>query len=590
MVFYCQEYEKKVQRTFFSVHDEPSADLCLHKNLHFNFLFGKIKKYEKRTEKERLQNGQGTGRGQRICRMENRHITLKKERKMIMKYVKKIVSVLVMAVMMVTMSVTAFAQESESGAEGSGSITIRNASKGVHYTIYKVFDAKVNADGTSVAYIKEELVKNPYFKKDSAGNISATDAIYEEGSQDKLSEGAIEWIKSNGKEICSKISNGSVLKITGLPYGYYYVSSTLKEGGAIMVTSVAPDVEIVDKNSNEPQWTPGDGENEGGKSIVLTGNKLVKENDVNIGEAVKFRLQINTSDYVGEKQIMEYIIEDDLPAGFEMKQITSVTVDGTQLGEFKGKQFPIRIPWADQTEKDGWKSRYNTGVKLVIDYTAVLNENAVLDGEGNRNCARFSWNYTDHDTAENPDQPDGSSTEDFTITDTYAIILQKVDDKGRSLTGVTFEVPFPISGENGVYTVRGGQTGTGEVEAGADGMVIIKGLKTGAYSIREIEAPEGYNRLTEPFIVTVEKTGASKTDSVVYLDENGNITDHEADVKVTYKNDDFAAKVQVVVNKSGKLLPGTGGIGETIFTVGGMLVAVMAGIILIVSKKYNKRV
>ena len=168
--------------------------------------------------------------------------------------------------------------------------------------------------------------------------------------------------------------------------------------------------------------------------------------------------------------------------------------------------------------------------------------------------------------------------------------MQKVDDKGRSLTGVTFEVPFPISGENGVYTVRGGQTGTGEVEAGADGMVIIKGLKTGAYSIREIEAPEGYNRLTEPFIVTVEKTGASKTDSVVYLDENGNITDHEADVKVTYKNDDFAAKVQVVVNKSGKLLPGTGGIGETIFTVGGMLVAVMAGIILIVSKKYNKRV
>ena len=121
-------------------------------------------------------------------------------------------------------------------------------------------------------------------------------------------------------------------------------------------------------------------------------------------------------------------------------------------------------------------------------------------------------------------------------------------------------------------------------------MVIIKGLKTGAYSIREIEAPEGYNRLTEPFIVTVEKTGALKTDSVVYLDENGNITDHEADVKVTYKNDDFAAKVQVVVNKSGKLLPGTGGIGETIFTVGGMLVAVMAGIVLIVSKKCSKRV
>ena len=507
-----------------------------------------------------------------------------------MKYVRKIVSVLVMAVMMVTMSVTSLAQESESGAEGPGSITIMNASKGVHYTIYKVFDAKVNEDGTSVSYIKGELAENPYFKKDSVGNITATDAIYEAGSQDKLSEGAIEWIKANGREICSKISNGSTLKITGLPYGYYYVSSTLKEGGAIMVTSVAPDVEIVDKNSSEPQWTPGDGDNAGGKSIVLAGNKLVKTNDVNIGETVKFRLQINTSDYVGEKQIMEYIIEDDLPAGFEMKQITSVTVDGMQLSEFKGKKFPIRIPWADQMEKDGWKSRYNTGVKLVVDYIAVLNENAVMDGEGNRNCARFSWNYTDHDTAENPDQPDGTSTEDFTTTDTYAIILQKVDDKGRALTGVEFEVPFPVSGGNGVYTVLGGQTGTSEVEAGTDGTVIIKGLKKGEYSIREIKAPEGYNRLTEPFTVTVEKTGATKTDSVVYLDENGNITANEADIKVTYKNDDFAAKVQVIVNKSGKLLPGTGGIGETIFTAGGVLVAVMAGIVLAVSKIRRKRV
>ncbi len=45
--------------------------------------------------------------------------------------------------------------------------------------------------------------------------------------------------KENGKEVCSKTSDGSILKITGLPYGYYYVTSTLKDGGMIMVTSVA---------------------------------------------------------------------------------------------------------------------------------------------------------------------------------------------------------------------------------------------------------------------------------------------------------------------------------------------------------------
>ena len=123
-----------------------------------------------------------------------------------------------MAVTIVGMSMTAFAQESVSGAGGNGSITIENASKGIVYSIYKVFDAKVNAERTSVAYSTKNFVDNPYFEKDSVGNISAKKEAYKTG--------AIEWIKENGTKICSKTSDGSILKITGLPYGYYYVTST----------------------------------------------------------------------------------------------------------------------------------------------------------------------------------------------------------------------------------------------------------------------------------------------------------------------------------------------------------------------------
>ena len=234
-----------------------------------------------------------------------------------MRQLRRLLSVLVMAVTIVGMSMTAFAQESVSGAGGNGSITIENASKGIHYTIYKIFDAKVNAEGTSVAYTKKDISENPYFKKDSAGNITATEDAYEAGSKEQLSEGAIAWIKENGKEVCSKTSDGSILKITGLPYGYYYVTSTLKDGGMIMVTSVAKDAQIVDKNSKEPQWTPGNDGNAGGKSIVLDDGKQVKENNVSIGETVHFRLQINTSNYVADKQIKEFIIEDTLPIGFD---------------------------------------------------------------------------------------------------------------------------------------------------------------------------------------------------------------------------------------------------------------------------------
>ena len=373
-----------------------------------------------------------------------------------MRQLRRLLSVLVMAVTMVGMSATAFAQEKDSGVGGLGSLTIANASKGVVYSVYKVFDAKVNADGTSVAYTRKNLVDNPYFEKDSAGNVFTKEEAYRPESKEQLSEGAIEWIKKNGTEISSVTSDGSILKFTGLPYGYYYVTSTLKDGGMIMVTSVAKDAQIVDKNSKEPQWTPENDGNAGGKSIVLDDGKQVKENNVSIGETVHFRLQINTSNYVADKQIKEFIVEDTLPDGFDAAKITSVMIEEEPLEQFENTTFPVTIPWAADEGEGGWKNLYDTGARITIDYTAVLNDKAVIDGEGNKNSARFSWNYT-------TEEPGKSSIEDSTTTDTYAVVIQKVNEKGEALTGVEFEVPFPVQAEeeSGVYTVKGGQTGTG---------------------------------------------------------------------------------------------------------------------------------
>ena len=83
------------------------------------------------------------------------------------------------------------------------------------------------------------------------------------------------------------------------------------------------------------------------------------------------------------------------------------------------------------------------------------------------------------------------------------------------------EVPFPVQAEeeSGVYTVKGGQTGTGKVKVGSDGAVVIKGLKMGDYRVTETKAPEGYNKLTESFLVSAEKIRATRTDASTYLDE-----------------------------------------------------------------------
>ena len=117
---------------------------------------------------------------------------------------------------------------------------------------------------------------------------------------------------------------------------------------------------------------------------------------------------------------------------------------------------------------------------------------------------------------------------------------------------------------------------------------MIKGLKMGDYRVTETKALEGYNKLTESFLVSAEKIRATRTDASTYLDENGNVTESETGTKVTYTNEDFAAKVKVVVNKSGKLLPGTGGTGEMIFTVSGVLIAIVAGVVLLNTKRRKR--
>lgn len=91
-----------------------------------------------------------------------------------MKCTRKLASLLLALVMVFALATTAFAQD-VTVTGGTGSITISNAAKGETYTIYKLFDATVNADGSSIAYtgtIPESL--KAYFSEDTNDYISAT--------------------------------------------------------------------------------------------------------------------------------------------------------------------------------------------------------------------------------------------------------------------------------------------------------------------------------------------------------------------------------------------------------------------------------
>lgn len=500
-----------------------------------------------------------------------------------MKHARKLTSLLLALVMVFALAVTAFAQD-ETVTGGTGSITISNAAKGETYTIYKLFDATVSEDGKSIAYtgtVPDSL--KTYFTADTNGYISATaDATDGANMSDGLKTALKDWTKT-ATATTKATSDGSALNFNGLAYGYYVVTTT-QGNQVISVDSTMPDVTIVDKNSSAPK--------------DLT--KTASEDDVYIGDTVTYTVRFKTSNYYGAgkdaKEILSYTIEDTLPAFLSDVNVTSIIVDNdgkdtttndqaTVTTQFTDKK--IVIDWYDEA---GNKFLYNNGATVTITYTAVVTEKADIDGKGNTNKVTVTW------TTKNGTEPGPGELKQEETIYTYAIALKKVNNKGTALPGAVFEFPFYVKSDadtDGAYIYAGTTPGadiTNQITTPENGVIIVKGVKSGTYEIKEVTAPAGYNKLTAPVTVKAVKTSQTSTHTTVYLDENGNTTNTQTEktIEVKVDIDTIAATAVVVVNKAGTELPSTGGMGTTIFYVLGAVLVVGAGVLLVTKKRMSQ--
>ena len=502
-----------------------------------------------------------------------------------MKHARKLGSLLLALVMAFALAVTAFAQD-VTGTGGTGSITISNAAKGETYTIYKLFNATVNADGSSIAYtgtIPESL--SEYFKADENHYISATDkAKNGDNMSDGLKAALKTWTKTATKTESAE-SDGSALNFTKLDYGYYVVTTSQGEQ-LISVDSTMPNAKIVDKNSS----TPSD------LKKTATGST---DKSFSIGDTVTYTVSFKTSNYSGAgkdaKEIVSYTIEDTLPVFLKDVTVTSISVDNNVIHDQTGAtpQFDnkkIVIDWYDEDNK---QFRYNNGATITITYTAVVTEKAAIDGNGNANKVTVTW------TTKDGTQPEpGNKLDKEEIIYTYAIALKKVNDKGTPLPDAVFQFPFYVKTDpdatDGAYIYAGTTEAEGltnKITTPADGVIVVKGVKSGSYEIKEVTAPAGYNQLTAPVTVKAVKTGNTSTHTTVYLDEDGNTTDMKTEntIEVNVNIANIAATAVVVLNKAGAQLPSTGGMGTTIFYVLGSVLVIGAVVLLVTKKRMSTK-
>lgn len=495
-----------------------------------------------------------------------------------MKCTRKLASLLLALVMVFALATTAFAQD-VTVTGGTGSITISNAAKGETYTIYKLFDATVNADGSSIAYtgtIPESL--KAYFTADSNNYISATAAAKDGENMSEELKTALKTWTAAATATATATSDGSALNFKELAYGYYVVTTTQGEQ-VISVDSTMPDVTIVDKNSSTP------------KDL----SKTASSNDVSIGDTVTYTVSFKTSNYYGAgtnaKEIVSYTIEDTLPEFLSNVTVTSIIVDNDGNNATAGDQANVTAQFANKKIVIDWydevnnKFLYDNGATVTITYTAVVTDKAAIDGNGNTNKVTVTW------TTKGGDEPGPDKVETEETIFTYAIALKKVNNKGVALPGAVFEFPFYVKSTadaNGAYIYAGTTAGAGltnQITTPDSGVIVVKGVKSGSYEITEVTAPAGYNKLTAPVTVQAVKTSSTSTHTTVYLDKDGNVVDVSAkEIEVKVDIDTIAATAVVVVNKAGTELPSTGGMGTTVFYVLGT-VLVLGAVVLLVTKK-----
>lgn len=466
---------------------------------------------------------------------------------------------------------------------------------------YKMFSATVSGDGGSkaVSYTLTNAWK-PFFKNSTASGLTgATDENVNDKANDYVSKlkgedlvafatKASNWAqtKTNGimagatAMVSAGATNGSyTATFTDLDYGYYVVAvpgATLANASGQYATLVSVD------STNVNTTIKGDLPTVDKK--VQVGGTGKDATDAKIGDTLTFTLTSTIPD-MSAYDTYTFNFKDTLSKGLTFGQVTSVTVDGVTDPLTVNTDYTVTTPTTSDNTltvsmKDFKKQQANAGKTITVTYTATLNKDAVVGGHGNTNSATIQYSNDPSSTGTGESEPSKVRvfTYGFTV-DKYT--GDKYDDDATRLAGAEFtlapkndtamsfvQVDAGSATANAVYRVaKAGETDTTTtITTPANGKVVFQGLENGEYTLTETKAPAGYNKLASAIGVKVDgkNDGTDTTDATVaitYNNDNGNSYNQTA-----------SNGVIPVQNKSGAILPGTGGMGTIAFTVIGVLV------------------
>lgn len=495
-----------------------------------------------------------------------------------MKRVKRVLALLAAFALVLAMAVPAF-------ADGANQYTISVPAGSNHtYQVYQIFTGDYSSDG-KLSNIK--WGKNSNSRGDSVNIGDKVDenvlnqlaAVAGKSDEDKLA--VIEQYANLSENGMDTVSESKPIKVAA---GYYlFKDTTTGISGNTYIAEVVGNVSIKAKNSHVPGFEKklkDTNDTEG----TTTDWQDVADHD--IGDAIPFKLEGTVpADYDAEYTSYYFAFHDEEERGLTFNSNSvKVYVDDTEIKT----GFEVKTSTTDSCSFEVVFSNLkdidavHAGSKIRVEYTSTLNPNAVIGGNGNLNKAQLEYSNNPRDT----------SSKDKTVWDnvvvfTYQVVVNKYAnsvEENNKLKGAEFTLTKKL---------KDGTTKDIAVAKSEGGVqFIFKGLDDGEYTLTETVTPEGYNTI-DPITfkvnanheITWEGTGNRNT-------LLKSLTGNQVTGKITFAENANVngSLVTDIINKSGTVLPSTGGMGTTVFyVVGGGLMAV--AVVLLVTKKRmeNKR-
>lgn len=528
-----------------------------------------------------------------------------------------------------TMNVSAAATENTVSFTGEVKAGVTH-----NYSAYKIFNGTVDGDNLTnisfakangfdafLAALKADTTIGSKFA--SAGTVAEVANVLS-GFQDKSADAKAfaDFVATHATLLAAPVTGQGSLTLDS--DGYYVIIETgatsgkdyartsyiltqydASKGAEITVKSAAP---TVDKQVYDNDDKAATGDNNGwGESA---------DHAINESFQMKLIATIPDDEDFAAYKAYKVAFHDTYNKGITFEGIASVTVAGKPVADTDyqlasdttNRKLDITINDIVPTVTAAGSKLGTDEIKVEVIYNVHLNEDAATV---NASASGLSTSYDNVngvylEYSNNPnwngsgtaapgedtpggDESTGETPKDYVWVFTYESNNKKFDDANKPLTGAKFQIKNGdtviklVDKGNGEYVVANQSlalsTSEGAspkivdtmVSTGTDAKFNIKGLDAGTYTLVETEAPKGY-KVAADTVFHISATHAEQTSNAEKAD-------------VTLATGEGNSLNHNIVDSSSSKLPSTGGMGTTLFVLGGGCMAGLAGIYLISKKR-----